>query len=1315
MLGAWQRMSCRHGRCFVLLIAAIAAALTAAIAQPALAAPPGGIFGEGLGMASPSLGPGASDGVAAWGRNSEGQLGDGGTTDSDLPVAVSGLSGVTAIAAGDDHSLALLSNGSVVAWGENLNGQLGNGSTKSSDVPVAVNGLSGVTAIAAGNEHSLALLSNGTVMGWGDDRSGQLGNGTRFTIETVPVPVSGLSGVSAIAGGYDDSLALLKNGTVMAWGTNYDGELGNGTKTESDVPVAVSGLTGVKAIATSGSTNLALLDDGTVMAWGSNEYGQLGSGVAGESDVPVAVIGLSGVIAIGGDDFTSLAVLSNGTARAWGEGDLGNGTTTGSEEPVEVTGLNGVTAISGGYDHLMALLSNGTVMSWGGNSNGELGNGNTTSSDVPVAVSGLMGATAISGGSSHSLSLGPPLATVSGIEPKAGPPPGGTPVTITGAGFSEATAVRFGSTNAASFKVESETKITAVSPPGTGTVEVTVITPGGTSATTPADTFTYGLSVSKIEPSAGPAAGGTSVTITGAAFTGATAVRFGSTNATSFKVESETSIKAVSPPGTEVVDVTVTTPAGTTATTSADRFSYAPTVTAITPKSGEESGGTSVNITGTNFTGVTAVKFGSANAASFKVESETSVTAVSPAGKYDVNVTVTTAGGTSPTSSADQFSYDGPSTCTPRESESPVVTSVEPNSGPTAGGNSVTIRGYRFYVTAPCEPPSGAIGVFNVRKVMFGSKEATSLKEESEGVVAAVAPPGSGTVHVTVETFAPSHTSAADRYTYVPAPVVTAVEPSRGPEAGGTSVTITGVNFLDGVSAVRFGGVSATSYKVDSSGEITAVAPPGSGAVDVTVTSAGGTSATSAADQFEYISPACELTRENGYPVVTGVEPGNGPSTGGTEVRITGERFYSFIVADCDVGFSVTEVMFGGKQAQFKVESEHLITAVAPPGAGTVDVTVEALGTSPLGVADHYAYDVSPPTVMTEGATAITQTTASLGGSVNPNSGEVSACEFEYGTTTAYGSIVPCMPPPGSGSSAEAISASLTGLSASTTYHFRLLATNSAGTGYSSDHSFETLANSVSPPPSPVYWFKSGVKLKQGSTVPIVYWGNAVNVSLSGGAGEVNCKTVASGNIENPSGGGTGVGETLAVDYYECKAPVCETEIAESPLGGLGYQGVGFAQAYNLPWNDELTGSSPHLEERIGAPGSGNLGAGFPEGYPARSQPPGGEGSAWGAARAIGLVTGCQIFPNPEGAPALGGVSGQPQRVASETPFEGELRPEIGGALNGAASASNPAQISFNGIASGELRDPLGPGNGGVSEGTLKYLGYATQSPVKVE
>ena len=187
---------------------------------------------------------------------------------------------------------------------------------------------------------------------------------------------------------------------------------------------------------------------------------------------------------------------------------------------------------------------------------------------------------------------------------------------------------------------------------------------------TTSDHYTYVLAptVTGVSPSSGSLAGGASIIITGTNFSGASAVKFGGLNAMSFTVNSATQITAVDPgvSSPEMVDVTVTTTGGTSATSSKDQFTYAgvPTVTGVSPTSGLLAGGNSVTITGTNFTGASAVKFGNLNATSFTVNSATQITAVDPAATSAgaVHVTVTTAGGTSTTSNNDQFTYvtDGP-------------------------------------------------------------------------------------------------------------------------------------------------------------------------------------------------------------------------------------------------------------------------------------------------------------------------------------------------------------------------------------------------------------------------------------------------------------------------------------------------------------------------------------------------------------------------------------------------------------------------------------------------------------------------------
>jgi alpha-tubulin suppressor-like RCC1 family protein len=278
--------------------------------------------------------------VECWGDDSGGQLGNGayGTTagpgNCDLneggavescattPVAVSGLTGVTAISAGAQHTCALLSNATVECWGINDYGEIGVPiSTATSpcveigmapaqtDVcvePVPVPGLTGVTAISAGVYHTCALLSGGTVKCWGEDFLGTLGNGTMIGAgDPTPVQVcadstcaSPLSGVTAISAGYSSTCALLTNGTVVCWGDNSHGELGDGTTTGpemcdgslpcSTTPVAVTGLSGVTAISVGGFYACALLAGGAVECWGLANSGELGNGGGLDQPTPVA-------------------------------------------------------------------------------------------------------------------------------------------------------------------------------------------------------------------------------------------------------------------------------------------------------------------------------------------------------------------------------------------------------------------------------------------------------------------------------------------------------------------------------------------------------------------------------------------------------------------------------------------------------------------------------------------------------------------------------------------------------------------------------------------------------------------------------------------------------------------------------------------------------------------------------------------------------------------------------------------------------------------------------------------------------------------
>ncbi|GIF48776.1 hypothetical protein Afe04nite_33150 [Asanoa ferruginea] len=226
--------------------------------------------------------------LRSWGLNSLGQLADGTTSNRSLPVQVKGLPGrVTAIAAGGNSALALLANGTVYAWGGNVDGQLGQGGADSRPhpVPLAVRLPQRATSIGSGLFHNLAVLADGSVRGWGLNIAGQVGNGNTISPQPNPVAVVGLNGVrvKSVDGGFGHTLALLTNGRMKAWGSNGSGQLGDGTNTLRLIPVNVLGLSGVSAIAagydgSSNSGHSLAITHGDVMSWGSNQWGQLGVG-----------------------------------------------------------------------------------------------------------------------------------------------------------------------------------------------------------------------------------------------------------------------------------------------------------------------------------------------------------------------------------------------------------------------------------------------------------------------------------------------------------------------------------------------------------------------------------------------------------------------------------------------------------------------------------------------------------------------------------------------------------------------------------------------------------------------------------------------------------------------------------------------------------------------------------------------------------------------------------------------------------------------------------------------------------------------------
>jgi alpha-tubulin suppressor-like RCC1 family protein len=338
--------------------------------------------------------------VWAWGQNVAGQLGTGSTSSTPIPqpTQVNALPAIKALAAGIAHSLALDVSGNVWAWGQNASGQAGLGSAGGTvPVPARVTALSGIQAIAANGNFSLALGTDGRLWAWGQNASGQAGTGATSAAVATPTVVQGLPTLRAMAAGVNHTLALDADGKVWSWGQNTFGQVGTGSANATVLtPVQIAGVPRARAVA-AGAGHSLIVDEqfGNVWAWGQNTFGQVGTGSASSTPVlaPTPVSGVFAVTALVAGHNSSLAIIGNGYAVAWGHnaaGQLGNGTTVNSASPVSVTGLADAKALAAGAQHALALRPGCPMWAWGNNGQGQLGTGVTSAVPVMAPAQALL-------------------------------------------------------------------------------------------------------------------------------------------------------------------------------------------------------------------------------------------------------------------------------------------------------------------------------------------------------------------------------------------------------------------------------------------------------------------------------------------------------------------------------------------------------------------------------------------------------------------------------------------------------------------------------------------------------------------------------------------------------------------------------------------------------------------------------------------------------------------------------------------------------------------------------------------------------------
>ena len=804
------------------------------------------------------------------------------------------------------NSIATSSDG--ITW----TGRTGTSIFSNQGIGVAFN--NGLWVAVGDGTNSIATSTNGTVWtGRGKTALSGWGRGVAYG-----------NGLWVAVGQGTNSIATSPDGITWTGRT--------GTSIFSSQGIGVAFNSGLWIAVGQGTNSTATSPDGTVWTGrGTSIFSTSGFGVA------VGIITLPAISSIS----PSSGAIVGGTS-------------------VTITGTNFTGATSVTFDRIVATSLN-------------IVNSTTITCITPARSAGSVGIIVTtedgpSGEFSSFTYITPP--SITGISPLSGSTEGGTNVTITGTSFTGVTSVTFDGLAATTINVVNNTTITCITPArSVGAVGIIVTTLYGTSNTFSPFTYITPPNITSISQLTGSTAGGTNVTITGTNFTGATLVTFGGLAATTINVVNSTTITCITPARSAgAVGIIVTTGGGPSGAFVSFTYITPPNITDISPSSGGIAGGTSVTITGTNFTGATSVTFGVLSATSLSIVNSTTITCITPARSAGaVGIIVTTGGG--PSDAFSSFTYISP----------PVITSILPLTGSTAGGTSVTITGTSF---------TGAT------LVTFSGLSATSLSVVNSTTITCITPTrGTGAAGIIVTSLY-GKSGAFSSFTYITPPVISRISPSSGGIAGGTNVTITGKNFT-GATLVTFDGIAATSLSIVNSTTITCITPAvdSARAAGIIVTTGGGPSAIFASS-FTYISP----------PVISSISQLTGSTAGGTNVTITGTNFTG-----------ATLVTFDGLAAiTINVVNSTTITCITPAHSeGAADIIVTTGGGS-SGAFSSFTY-ITPPVISsissssgsTLGGTSVIITGTNFTGATSVTFGGLSATSLSIVDSTTISCITP--------------------------------------------------------------------------------------------------------------------------------------------------------------------------------------------------------------------------------------------------------------------------------------------------------------------